>query len=335
MRSKITSQNDEDVYKYEKCTNLQGIVYMFKSFGPQKSLNVIPIFASLKPNQISLYLGLNSKTLFLCLKLDEISRITKTIKNSLCFDIVINQIEKNLLNIGALTLCLKDKKTYTKWFDSLEAFKYCPLNAENRIEQNVKPNSKVIVDFRKINQLLTISGGRKIPKKLGLFYENSSTYAESPKTINKKLKISRALENIVKNIKKGGMRARMLKRKLMNKLRREKQKAEEIYKRQKLVRHIMETRKQKAEKTRYRLITIEKKNKELKLLKAVGDKIKKINKKENTKIKSAFKRMINNVKQKIGENARKMFNNMQHQYRLLDPYLCVDRRLLSIINAKK
>ena len=327
--SRINIIDDDDVLQYNECKLFAGIVYLFKSFSTNNFINVIPVFAQLTPNSLCMFLGLNSKTLFFEIKTSKIERITQTIKNTLCFDIVSNQNVKNeYLNIGNMTICLKSAAMFHKWIKNIQVFKACKGNSASSKKIN-EPQKRVIADFTNINQLMAINPLNKLTKNNGLYYPNTKAYPISSKTIHSKIVIKKQLKKIMRNIRKGKLEQKVILRKMKNKVRKEKQKVDKIMRNQQLIKHILHKQKSSSRRMRYRILNKEKSIKARKLLQAINHRIKTINQNSAIQIQQSYTRKLKQIQSRAKLANQDLLLKYEHRTRLLPPDKCTHINLTS------
>jgi len=271
-------ENKEKLNKYitfSKCQHKTGVLSLVKDTVPNaidpSALLVTPIFVALNKNNLSFFLSTKSISLFNIIKLDNILRITQRFSNSFCFDIIENDVKNLALLTGPVTLCASNILELKQWIDAIEEFKECQVNINPMLN-----NKRVIADFQKINTLLTDKMNKQAPNTKKLYYDNVKAYKPSEKRIANEIKISNQLKNIINVIKLGNFAQNSMRRRMINKLKTAEQFAIDIRTKQQMVQDIIRKRLEEEKESETKLITIEHKAKEYRLLKAVEERIKKM-----------------------------------------------------------
>jgi hypothetical protein len=280
---------------------------------------------------INLFLESSFRSLFNTIKIDKILRISQQqlLQPYNCFDVITNDIEQGVkvLVKGPITLCANNQKDMNDWINAILEFKECQINV-----QNVN-NNKILVDFSKVNELLTEKGTKAVPQAAQikpLYYDNTNKAVNSsPMRVGKEIMIKKMMDNILSTIKKGNIKRTQVQRKMQNKLKEAKNFSMEVFKKEEIIKKIIEKRVEKEHQREEQMVKLEQKNKELELLKAVQRKIQSMEKKEIKQYKGQFNNQIKDEKKKADVEARKMMKIIIDQNKLTNFDKCTDMKLLN------
>ena len=101
---------------YKKCDIKTGILnYASKKPKPGEfKIYTLPSYVKLNLDEINFYKTFRPDTLFDSIKLTNIQYISSILEGAHCFDIIVNKVEDNKLQLGPLTICAKNKKKKMK-----------------------------------------------------------------------------------------------------------------------------------------------------------------------------------------------------------------------------
>jgi hypothetical protein len=320
----------------EKCKKKSGYIYFIKDKN-NKQVSLSPIYMHLDSNNINLFKTHELSSLFSSIKLSDIFRISQesNMKSLNCFDVQKNdRMEPNNkgdLSKSIITLCAKDRNSFDSWVDAIGIFKECNLNV-----QNIDGNKKVLLDFQKINELEKEKPtDEKKLKDNSLYYGNTPTHIKNPVIQAKETAIHKTLNKIYNDIKKESIRKRQLHRQMIEKLKQAKKTSEDMHQKQELIKKMMQKRQEKEEKKENKIKKIEQQNKEIELLKAVSNKIKKNNIQDIKDFKKEMNTKLKTEKLQTNKEALSVSNllikskMMKKDPKLMDFSMCTDQKLMN------
>jgi hypothetical protein len=321
----------------EKCKKKSGYIYFIQDKN-NKQVSLSPVYMHLDSNNISLFKTHELSSLFSSIKLSDIFRISQesNMKSLNCFDVQKNdKIETNNkgdLSKSIITLCAKDKKSFDSWVDAIGIFKECNINV-----QNIDGNKKVLLDFQKINEVEKnkLTNSEEKPKDNSLYYGNTPTHIKNPVIQAKETAIHKTLNKIYNDIKKESIRKRQLHRQMIEKLKQAKRTSEDMHQKQELIKKMMQKRQEKEEKKENKIKKIEEQNKEIELLKAVSNKIKKNNIQDIKDFKKEMNNKLKTEKLQTNKEALSVSNLLikskmiKKDPKLMDFSMCTDQKLMN------
>lgn len=255
---------------YKKCFEKTGYIFLAKKILPSKNfptkIKVIPIFLILTRRTLNFMIGPKEKTMFNTINLDNIQKITQRYSNSFCFDIVENDIIQKSLSKGPISICAKNKKHMLNWITAIQEFKECGVNVTKN-----KMHNRVLVDFDKVNALLKPRKGLS-KEFLALFYKNGKSY----KTTNKKGKFdaTKIITKITDMINGSEINERQLDRKMSSRIKKAEKFALDVKQKNDYLDSLLLKKQMREKNEEQKFIKKEGEAKELRLLKAVLDRIK-------------------------------------------------------------
>jgi hypothetical protein len=270
-------------------------------------LNLQPIFGEINLEKFELFLNDMVKSKFFEINLIDILRISRSpvLVTNNCFNIILNSIDTDKLLKGPLSLCFKSKNIVNDWMRTINEFKECQIDSSNKIRDN-----KVLVDFHKVNKLIKDPINHNSERDENkLFYDNGDkVHIKKHTYIDKEIVIKQMMNNIVSTITKGSIQSNKVRRKMQNELKETIAAANKMQKQQDLVKSIVNKRIEIENRKKDQLRNIEKKNKEIQLLKAVKNRILKSKQAEGKKLQKALKRQINSERILQNKKAKNMIN---------------------------
>ena len=322
--SNVHINPDQNYESYKKCTYRTGIIYLLRnSERLPVELNLQPIFAKIDLEFFNFYLNEMEKSKFFQLNLIDILKISQDPKLVLhnCINIILNHIDSNILLKGPMSICFKNKNNMIDWVKTVHNFKECQLDSNNH-----KKDNKVLIDFRKVNKLMPIDSILNSNKNLQEKKENTLFYDNSDKVLRKKNiytkkeeKVKYLMEKIVSSITSGSIETNLIKRKMINQLKETRNSAKMMENQQNLIKKIVEKRIEKENEKKEKLLTLEAKNKEIRLLKAVKSKILQLKEKEVKTLDKELKKQIT-IEKKISNNkTQKMINYLVNKSQTILP----------------
>jgi len=250
------NENREEIEKHtvnRECDVKSGVLALIKSF--DKDLIVAtPIYAHLTKEKLSTYLSFDSSKLIKEISIQDVTKIVqiKKLKNTFCFNIYYAT--------DSVALCAPSLNEMKGWVYSFDAFKKCKTQSD-LVFSNLNSKSKQ----SKQNEPTSIS------KNDNLFYENlipkNEDKVEAEKIINKEL------DSIQKIIITSNLEEKKIRRELIAKLKNAQNFESEIKQKEIVLKDIIKKEEQAEKEKETKLISIQSKNKELEILKAVKDKI--------------------------------------------------------------
>ena len=288
------------------------------------------------------------KSKFFQLNLIDILRISQNPKLVIhnCVNIILNQIGSKELLKGPMTICFKNKTNMSDWIKTIHNFKECQLDSNNHLKDN-----KVLVDFRKVNTLMPNTAKGKLNGFKGslnniqekaenkLFYDNADKVLRRNNAgVKKQEKVKYLMEKIVSSITGGSIQTNLIKKKMLNQLKKTRNNSKMMQKQQRLIEKIVEKRIQMENLKKERLLNLEAKNKEIRLLKAVKSKILQMKQKEVKVLDKELKRQINFEKKLSNNKTKKMINYLVNKSQTINPGLAARKaaeRLNQGLSLKK
>jgi hypothetical protein len=201
---------------YSKCVRKSGYLTYIQKRPTKKNreITVVPIFVSLNKHTLSLFKSFKPTSLFQVVNLDLIQRVTLGYKNTLCFDIIINNYHKKQFTSGPLTLCAKDIKEMKNWINAILEFKECKIKVKNNDH-----NGKILVDFNKMNKLIKRKGAFNMFDLASIQYDaNDKAFKMTKAQMAQKIMMKRKMLKILEMIKESKIAKNQMKRKYRGKM---------------------------------------------------------------------------------------------------------------------
>jgi hypothetical protein len=277
---------------YNKCNKKTGYIFMPKEkfkFSPNNlpmQIKVIPIYLILTKNTLKFLMGPKEISMFNEIYLENIQKITQIYPNSFCFDLIENNVIENTLTKVPISLCSRNAINMQNWITAIQEFKECNINIANNYDNeddngNGKENSnddmqqKVLIDFEKINQLLK-------PHKMNLenskefdpLYYNKEGVNKNLNTKTNMIEFSNVLNKIVHTIEGGNINEQKIKRNYNSEILKAQKFAFDFKKKTEILDELIQKRQMREKEKEEKLIKYETKARELRLLKAVLERIK-------------------------------------------------------------
>jgi chemotaxis protein histidine kinase CheA len=290
--------------------------------------------------------------------LEDIAYITQKYNGVSCFDIILqdhpNSNTKTILNSSHLSFCSDLMKD---WVKAIRQFKECSLKKTN------KSDGKILVDFQKVNEILKSKnkpkplsqmsgeslrkGNNKIDKGTQksqpnsqsdelnpLYYNNERINNSTPVQKAEENKVNREVNRILQTIKERSLAEKQVKRQMESKLKEASEIAKELEKKNEILKK-EQLRKEEEEKKKLLAQTEnKKKSDEIKLLKAVTQRLEDIKSKEIQSVRKEYINKISNEKEKANSSASKVMIQMTNQNKLEDYSICKDRQLNQFKNKE-
>jgi hypothetical protein len=232
------NENRKEIEKhtiYKECDVKSGVLALIKSYDKQ-IIVATPIYAHLTKEKLSTYLSFDSSKLIKEISLQDITKIVqiKKLRSTFCFNIYYA--------LDSVALCAPSIQEMKAWVNSFEAFRKCKTEPQSNI---------IFSDFNwKSKQ------NKQIEDKV-----------EAEKIINKEL------DAIQKIILTSNIEEKKIRRELIAKLKNAQNFESEIKQKETVLKDIIKKEEQAEKEKETKLISIQSKNKELEILKAVKDKI--------------------------------------------------------------
>ena len=228
---------------------------------------------------MSLFSSLKQISLFTKLNLNQISKIIqpKHFSNTFCFNIIQTDIKADILLKDIPTiLCASTIKEMKDWIDSIEEFKECKVKVKD-----MSGSGQILADFNRVNKLLSSTSTDERNKNNlaveDLHYNNVlSKSIKSADKIQSDQLIGKELSNIQDILKISYMQETKVKRELMNKLKTAEKFESQVKNKENLIENMITKQAQEENENETKLISIQNKNKEYELLKAVKERIKEL-----------------------------------------------------------
>jgi len=161
-----------------------------------------PVFVIITKNKLFVYRDLKKTKLIHSIKIEDIQRVDQHYENTLCFDIIINKIDKKkVLTTGPLSFCAVKKEEFNKWLKSILEFKQCSINIKN-VESR-----KILIDFNRINYSKKIGPAENTDA--GIYYDGEHRFYKKKSLKEQK---NDSLNVALETLKKDYIRNRLLKR---------------------------------------------------------------------------------------------------------------------------
>jgi len=290
---------------HKKCNKRTGLVYLLKNSEKlPHELDLLPVYGNLNLDKFKFSLNEQEKSVFFSINLIDILRISQKeiLKNQNCFNILLNHVDSQTLLKGPITLCFKSNYTMDSWMKTILEFKQCLYDISNGPKEN-----KVLVDFGKVNKLLKDKNDAANVNGKDLYYDNTNkAIVKNDATSQKENQIKNIMHKIVQTITTGNIQTNLIKRKMANRLKRTKKAAEELQKKEELVRDIVNKRLEKEQEKKNEMVNVEHKNKEIQLLKAVKDRIVELKKTETKQYHKQLKKQIKLQKEIANRQSQSM-----------------------------
>jgi hypothetical protein len=329
LKNPKLEKEDESHISYEKCKKKKG--YLKLNASPQKlpnEMDLLPIRASLSLTNLDLYMSNESKSLFHTIKLNKILNVSD--KNyspqTFCFDIEQHDVENETLLKGKITLCANSISDSEKWQTSIMKFKEC-MNDDQSVGEN-----EVIFDFQKLNTLLqgkTPSASEGPSEKLKKLAYSGADKAiiKTPQKTEETTVIKKMLNKVADKIKESTFKKNQLERKMQDQLKQVKTFSNEVAKKEKLIEDIVQKRKTLEREKEITAVNVERKNKELELIKATNHRILKIQSEEIQNLKQNCSKEVKRQKQKAIMKTKNMINMLKPKDAYKPPEVCVNQKL--------
>jgi hypothetical protein len=334
------AKEDSKFETFTNCGKKTGFLNIVKNIDHSGGeLRVSPVYIDMSTNSMKFYSSpTNTQTLFNVVKLDKILRISqqKILENHSCFEIILADYAENSKGLSKenVSLCANTKEKMKSWIDTIGAFKECQVNVNN-----VDHNRKILVDFQKVNELTKVAalglGGKGAfpgatvgnPEDT-LYYDNLPTINKSAIKLQKDTSLKHEIDKILGFVKKSTIQQSQVQRKMQNELKEAKKFSEEVHEKQEIIRKILERRAEKEKLRQQSLIQSEEKFKELKLLKAVENKIVQMKKKEIQEYSEQYQKQIKEERSKANSESKKMMKSLMEEEKRKPYNDCTDTRIL-------
>lgn len=332
-------KEDSKFESFTNCGKKTGFLNIIKKLDHSDGeLHISPVYIDMSVNSIKFYSSpTNTKTLFNIVKLDKILRISqqKKLEGHSCFELILADYAENSRGLSKenVSLCANSVEKMKSWIDAIGAFKECQINVNN-----VDHNRKILVDFQKVNELtkvaaLTSGKGLKPGAGVGnpensLYYDNIPTINKSATKIQKNNSIKHEIDKILDFVKQSNIQQTQVQRKMQNELKEAQKFSEEVHEKQEIIRKILERRAEKEKMRQQLMLQSEEKFKELKLLKAVENRIVKMKKKEIEEYSEQFNKQIKEERSKANSESKKMMKALIQEEKKKPYNDCTDTRLL-------
>jgi hypothetical protein len=334
------TKEDSKFETFTNCGKKTGFLNIVKNIDHSGGeLRVSPVYIDMSTSSIKFYSSpTNTQTLFNVVKLDKILRISqqKILEGHSCFEIILADYAENSKGLSKenVSLCANTKEKMKNWIDTIGAFKECQVNVNN-----VDHNRKILVDFQKVNELTKVAalGGAGRGLKPGatvgnpedsLYYDNLPTINKSAIKLQKDSSIKHEIDKILGFVKQSTIQQSQVQRKMQNQLKEAQKFSEEVHEKQEIIRKILERRAEKEKLKQQSLIQSEEKFKELKLLKAVQNRIVQMKKKEILDYSEQFEKQIKEERYKADAESKKMMKALMEEEKRKPYNDCTDTRIL-------
>ncbi len=189
---------------YKQCITKTGIINIIlnRPFSPMNMIIVTPVFVIITKNNLFVYKDLKKTKVIHSIKIEDIQRVDQHYENTLCFDIIINKVnKKKVLTTGPLSFCTESKEEFNKWLKSILEFKQCSINIKNVSRR------KILIDFNRINYSKKLGPAENTDS--GIYYNGEERFYK-----NKSMKMQKnsSLSVALDVLKKDYIRNRLLKR---------------------------------------------------------------------------------------------------------------------------
>jgi hypothetical protein len=248
----------------KKCESKQGFLEIIDR-DADKQVVTSKVRAVIDKESIKMYTTMDENSIFLTIHLDNIMKISQDKKyfHTNCFDLVTNiadSIEK-VLHKSRVTLCTDNSLEMDDWMHFILELKECGLNSNN--------GKKVVLDFNEINKLKN-----KKEDDFNLWYDNSkqSTSKQSAQSTRDRI-IHQTVKNLMHNLQTNQLEGNKLKRTLNDQLREARKFTSELEKKKDVVQELIQEKVEKQMQRNLQLVKTKAQDKEVKLIKAMVEKI--------------------------------------------------------------
>ena len=254
----------------KKCEYKQGFLEIIDREA-EKKVETKKVRVLLTKDSIKLYTTMNENSLFATVHLDNIMKVTQDKKfyHTYCFDLVTNIAESTdlVLHMSKLTLCAENSLDMDDWNYFILELKECKLNQNN--------SSKVVIDFNQINKIKK-KNSQSIEDS-GIWYDNSNRSKQKYTTVSVRDNlIHQTMKNLMQNLKTNQYDEIKLKRNLNDKLVEARKFTNELEKKSQIVKEIIEKKIEDQMNNNLKLVKTKAQSKEVKLIKAMVQKIQNI-----------------------------------------------------------
>ncbi len=324
---KETDKLAGQVNQFSKCNIKTGILnYLSSKNEAQRELTFQPVFVQLNKVSLNLYDSFNTgSSLMATINLDRLARIIEIYQGTHCLTFVM-KLENNAEQEG-ITVCPNNLVEKEEWLNSITEFKECDIQVEKG-----EINEKVLLDFSKINYLLTLKnktdsnsallgekmsrnsrllGGKRYSgpfgsassqeaqeeEMFGLYYDNTNKVLRTkPSTLIQNTEMRREVKGILEEIQLGNLAQKQIQRQMIGKINNAERIKNEVEEQKHIVREIMQRRAEKEKEAKDLLFQKATQNKEIQLMKAVKLQIEKIKKEEIKETKETLKKQLEAVR---------------------------------------
>ena len=334
------SKEDAKFESFTKCGKKTGFLSIVKNINHSGGeAHVSPVYIDMSVNTMKFYASpSDSQTLFNVVRLDKILRISqqKILENHSCFELILADFAESSRGLSKenVSLCASSSEKMKNWIDTIGAFKECQINVNN-----INHNRKILVDFQKVNELTKaalLNAGRGLkgaganvgnPEDL-LFYDNLPTINKSAVKIQNDSSIKHEINKILGFVKESSIQQTQVQRKMQNELKEAKKFSEEVHEKQEIIRKILERRSEKEKEETQNMIKREEKSKELKLLKAVQNRIVQMKKKEIQEYSEQYNKQITEERRRADSESKQMMRALVDEEKRKPYNDCTDSRIL-------
>ena len=305
---------------YKKCDTKTGVInQIVKKDSKKRELTLQPVYYQLNAQSFNLYDTLGNKAqLISVLNIDKVVRLLEIYPGTHCITFVVRM--ENKKEIEALTVCADNAKEMNNFTQSITEFKECDIKV-----MSSEVNEQVLMDFSKVSQLLTppkktvpptlkkiiaaIPGAKaspRLPKAAGreqkdlldgMYYDNSQkTVRKKPKAVLQTQQMKKNVKRIITEIQMGNLAQKKLQREYQGKIAQAEKVAKQVEHQKEIVREILQKRSEKEQERKVVMQQKQRRNQELKLMKAVKMQIHKIKVDEIIQTKQALRKQLNFIK---------------------------------------
>ena len=209
----LSVRKDKKYIHYLKCSKKTGFLNYYQGMD-DKIATVIPIYLTLSREVLRLFQSVSESSLISSIHLNSIQRIDQSLKNTFCFDIIINEIvQLKTLETRKVILCANNLKIMNEWIKSILEFKECVIHEDSHEEKG-----KVLIDFSKTNRILTTNLSAKQMELENLYYDGTDTAYKNHIIKSKEEIVDKDMGEIQEIIKLGRIAKLQLKRRLRGRL---------------------------------------------------------------------------------------------------------------------
>ena len=201
---------------YKQCVSKSGVIdiIIHRPLPGSHLIKTTPVLMIITKEDLTVFKDLRQKNVIQKINLDNIQRVDQHYLNTLCFDIIVTQIENKILKKGPLSFCVDTKEKFNVWLGAILEFKQC------RISINTNIGNKVLVDFKNVNTVKKRMKAERENVMSDLFYDGEDRFYKNTK-MNEKTdeNIKNAIDLIKKSIKRGNLAKRLIRRQYSGKMR--------------------------------------------------------------------------------------------------------------------